>query len=79
MKKANRKTKDELRAEYVRSDFGQMVRGKYAAKIAKSSNVIVLDPEVSKVFRTAESVNEALLSLIKIARASSSHTRRSNG
>ena len=34
MKKANPKTVDELQPEYKRSDFGPMVRGKYAARIA---------------------------------------------
>jgi hypothetical protein len=34
MKKASSTAKDELRQEYKRSDFGKMVRGKYAAKIA---------------------------------------------
>jgi hypothetical protein len=79
MKKADRKTKDDLRAEYVRSDFGPMVRGKYSAKITKSSNVVVLDPEVSKAFPTAKDVNKALLSLTKIARASSGRSRRLGG
>jgi hypothetical protein len=34
MKKAKSKTDDELRPEYKRSDFGALVRGKYAARIA---------------------------------------------
>jgi len=79
MKKANQKKKDDLRAEYIRSDFGPIVRGKYSAKTAKSSNVVVLDPEVSKAFPTAKAVNKALLSLIKIARASSAQAKRSSG
>jgi predicted RNase H-like HicB family nuclease len=36
MKVADRQDGDELRPEYQRSDFGEMVRGKYAHRIAQS-------------------------------------------
>lgn len=67
MKKAKPKTDDELRPEYKRADFGTLVRGKYAARIAEESNVVVLEPEVAKVFPNDKVVNEALRGLIKIA------------
>ena len=60
---------DALRPEYRREDFGEMVRGKYAARVKAGSNVVVLIDEVAKAFPTADAVNEALLSLIRIARA----------
>jgi hypothetical protein len=50
MKKVSRKENDELRVEYKRSDFGELVRGKYASRIAEGSNIIVLDPDVAKAF-----------------------------
>jgi hypothetical protein len=57
--------KDELRAEYKRSDFpGGLVRGKYAKRMRGSSNVVVLKPEVAKAFPNEDAVNAALLSLI---------------
>jgi hypothetical protein len=57
--------KDELRAEYKRSDFpGGLVRGKYAKRMRRSSNVVVLKPEVAKAFPNEDAVNAALLSLI---------------
>jgi len=56
MKKANPKIVDELRPEYKRSDFGPMVRGKYAARIAAATNVVVLEPEVAKVFPNDKAV-----------------------
>jgi uncharacterized DUF497 family protein len=38
--------KDELRAEYKRSDFSEgLMRGKYAKRMRESSNVVVLKPE----------------------------------
>ncbi|MBM4026818.1 MAG: hypothetical protein FJ280_15655 [Planctomycetes bacterium] len=69
MKKARRTQTDELRAEYKRSDFPQgFVRGKYAARLRESSNVVVLDPEVARAFPNQEAVNRALRSLIEIAK-----------
>ena len=50
MKKASRKPTDELRREYKRSDFGRLVRGKYARRIGETTNVVVLEPEVAKAF-----------------------------
>ena len=46
-----------MREEY---DFSTGVRGKYAARFAKGTNVIVLDPDVAEVFPDAEAVNRAL-------------------
>jgi len=71
MKKASQTGKDELRAEYKRSDFpGGFVRGKYANRIRESSNIVVLRPEVAEVFPNGEAVNDALLSLIELAQRS---------
>ncbi len=80
MKKVKEIEKDELRAEYKRSDFpGALVRGKYAKRVTEHSNIIVLKPEVSKVFPNEEAVNEALLSLIKLAQKTVGLTRPSTG
>ncbi len=51
MKRGSRKAGDELRPEYRRSDFGKLVRGKYAARAARETNVVVLEPELAKRFR----------------------------
>ena len=69
MKKASQPKADELRKEYKRSDFGPMVRGKYASRAAVATNVVVLDPQVAKAFPTDQAVNQALQSLIDIAKA----------
>ena len=55
MSKPNRS--NEMRSEY---DFSQGVRGKYAARYAQGTNVVVLDPDVAKEFKTSAEVNEAL-------------------
>ena len=50
MKRGSRKAGDELRPEYRRSDFGKLVRGKYAARAARETNVVVLEPELAEAF-----------------------------
>ena len=80
MKKDKEPDKDELRAEYKRSDFpAGLVRGKYAKRMTESSNVIVLRPEVAQAFPYEEAVNNALLSLIDIAQKTTRLTSRSTG
>lgn len=64
MKKAGHKKTDELRPEYKRSDFGELVRGKYYKRYIESSNVVVLDPDVARRFRNAGEVNKALRELM---------------
>ena len=76
MKKAKSKLNDWMRPSYKRSDFKKIERGKYAARLRKSTNIIVLDPEVAKVFPNNEAVNNALRGLIDVARASTKSERR---
>ncbi len=80
MKKDRAPEKDELRAEYKRSDFPEgLVRGKYAKRMRESSNVVVLKPEVAQAFPNEDAVNTALLSLIELAQKTTCLTRRSTG
>jgi hypothetical protein len=75
MKKA-KKLADELRPEYQRSDFGTMVRGKYVDRLRENSNVVVIDPEVARLFPNGASVNDALRALAQIAKRAGSVPRR---
>jgi hypothetical protein len=68
MKKAVSGIAGDLRREYKSSDFPKLVRGKYAKQLRKSSNVIVLDPELTDLFPNSDAVNSALRSLSEIAR-----------
>ena len=70
MKKGKSELNDWMRSSYKRSDFKNIERGKYAARLRESTNIIVLDPEVAKVFPNNEAVNNALRGLIELARAS---------
>jgi hypothetical protein len=69
MKRGSKKQRDpDMLDEY---DFSKGVRGKYAKRYAAGTNVVVLAPDVAAVFPDADSVNEALRALVKIARKSS--------
>ena len=63
--KSHRKSEDtEMRAEY---DFSKGIRGKYYKKFMKGTNVVVLDPDVAKVFTNSKQVNDVLRTITKIA------------
>ena len=70
---------DEMRAEYRREDLGKGVRGKHYEEFKKGSNLILLTPELSKIFPTNEAVNSALNSLVGVARSVKGLTSRSSG
>lgn len=58
------KNKDMLE-EY---DFSKGIRGKYAKRYAEGTNVVVIEPDVAKIFPDHASVNQALRSLVEIIR-----------
>ena len=61
---------DEMRPEYKREDLGIGVRGKYYRAYQESTNLVLLKPEVAVAFPTEKAVNDALQSLIDIAKRS---------
>jgi hypothetical protein len=70
MKKKSRKEQnDDLRPEY---DLTRLlrngVRGKYAKRFRKGTNLVLLAPDVAEAFPTAESVNEALRLVLQLAK-----------
>jgi hypothetical protein len=69
------KASDELRPEYKREDLGQGVRGKYYEEYRKGTNLVLLSPDVAKIFPTDEAVNDALRALINLARKSTGGKR----
>lgn len=58
---------DDLRPEYDLSKLKNQVRGKYAERYREGTNLVLLDPEVSKAFPDSASVNSALKMLINLA------------
>ncbi len=54
----------QMRREY---DFTGGTRGKYADRYARGSNVVVLDPDVARLFPDGDAVNRALRALAEVA------------
>ncbi len=70
MSKARSHRVADIRAEYRKSDFPSgLVRGKYAARLAAASNVVILDPEIAAAFPTSKSVNDALGLVLQAAKS----------
>lgn len=64
MKKGHKETTEKKTPrEY---DFKDGVRGKYAARYAKGSNVVVVPPDIAKVFPDSESVSRALRACLEM-------------
>ncbi len=58
------KAVEQMRDHY---DFSGGVRGKYAARYEKGTNVVVLAPDVAEVFPDSIAVNEALRTLVRMS------------
>jgi len=77
MKRKTESPRDELRSEY-NFDYSKAVRGKYYRRLLKEgSNIVVLEPDVAKVFQNSAAVNDALRSLLEVARSTRRLTARS--
>ncbi len=53
----------EMLDEY---DFSEGAVGKYAKQYADGTNIVLLDPDVAKVFPDSEAVNQALRAIAQI-------------
>lgn len=77
MKRKSEVFSGDLRPEYT-FDYSKAVRGKYYRRLVKEgANVVVLEPDVAKAFHDSEAVNDALRSLLKVARSTRRTTRSS--
>jgi hypothetical protein len=66
MKKTQYKSAEaKMRDEY---DLTGGVRGKYARRYARGTNIVVLEPDVAMAFPTAEAVNRSLRAVADIIR-----------
>jgi len=63
--------------QYRRSDFGSLVRGKYAQRVAEASNVVVLEPQVARALPNDDAVNKALRGLLGKRKRAARRTTRS--
>ena len=62
--------KPDMREEY---DLRGGVRGKYAARYKAGTNVVLLDPDVAKFFKSSEAVNDALRAIMALTKKVSSN------
>jgi hypothetical protein len=77
MRKAlSRAMKDDLRPEYDLKKLKGGVRGKYYQRAIAGTNLILVDPELAKVFPDADSVNRALRVLRDAAGATAGPSKR---
>jgi hypothetical protein len=76
MKTRTSRRSDDLLPEY---DLQQLlrggVRGKYAKRYRAGTNLVLLDPDVRKAFRSEKAVNDALRLVIELRKLGS--TRQS--
>lgn len=78
MKTKQRMDRNELRLEYD-FDYSKAIRGKYYKRLLQEgANVVVLEPDVAKAFGDSSSVNEALRSLLNLARSTQRLSKRSS-
>jgi hypothetical protein len=61
-RKANKSSEKPMRKEY---DFSRGERGKYADRSVQGTNIVVLEPDVAKVFASSKAVNISLRKIIR--------------
>ena len=67
---------DELRQEYdLRELLKAGVRGKYAKRYHAGTNLVLLDPDIRKAFRSEKAVNQALRLVLELRKVGSSRAR----
>ena len=76
MRKASRKTVDELRAEYKRSDFGPLVRGKYALIDIRTEKLFLAESPEDAYRRAAAEHEEGPFHPVRIGDRAAFRSRR---
>ena len=70
MKKGSaRAVNDDLRPEYDLAHIEGGVRGKYYREATAGTNLVLIEPDLARVFPSTESVNRALRLLVDTAEA----------
>ena len=59
------KSNDEMKPEYDLESLGKGVRGKYYEQYQKSTNIVVIEPDLSDVFPNTKAVNDALRKVLE--------------
>ena len=61
---------DELRSEYPPELIKSGVRGKYAKRYREGTNLVLIDPDLHKLFPDSDAVNRALRDYVEKRRGS---------
>ena len=56
---------EDIEKEYDLKSLGKGVRGKHFEQYTKGTNVVVIDPDLSKAFPNAKAVNDALRKILE--------------
>jgi hypothetical protein len=76
MNKRRANISDDLRPEYdLRQLLKGGVRGKYAKAYEAGTNLVPIDPDVWKVFRSDKAVNDALRLVIELRKIGTTRQR----
>jgi hypothetical protein len=76
MRKGSADVSDEMRTEYDLSKLKGGVRGKYYEWAKAAQNLVLIEPDLAKVFPDQESVNRALRLLLSAANAGRTRPHR---
>ena len=60
--------KDTLRAEYPEDLIKSGIRGKYTKSYREVTNIVLIDPDLHKLFPDSEAVNRALREYVSTKR-----------
>ena len=75
MRKASMKRRrDDLRPEYDLRALKGAVRGKYYKRVMAGTNLVLLEPDIARIFPDSNSVNRALRLLCDVAAITSRRT-----
>ena len=75
-KESTSKRDDDLRPEYDLSQLKGAVRGKYYRQAVAGTNLVLVEPDLAKLFPDSEAVNRALRILAEAAQAATASKRR---
>ena len=60
---------DGMRDEYDLSKMKGVVQGKYFRRASAGTNLVLIEPELAKVFPDSEAVNSALRAVVEASRS----------
>ena len=73
-----KKVETEMRAQYKRTDFSKLERGKFFKAATQGTSVALIESKLAKAFPTSETVNKALHGLLLLTDETALITGRGN-